>query len=126
MPRRLWLWGPVWAQMALIFAISSLHQPPLPDGMSDHAGHSIGYFILGAVVFRALAGGAWAGVTWMNAAWTVAASTLYGMSDEFHQMFVPGRTAAWDDVAADFRGAVLAVAAIGILRIINKLWRTRT
>jgi VanZ family protein len=48
------------------------------------------------------------------------------MSDEVHQMFVAGRTAAWDDVAADLRGALIGAALVGILYIINKLWPTRT
>ena len=126
MKRWLWLWGPAVAQMALIFAISSLHQAPLPEGMSDHFGHSVGYLMLAVLVFRALAGASWDGVSWRSGAMTVGLSVLYGMSDEFHQMFVPGRTAAWDDVAADFRGAVIGAALVGILYIINKLWPTRT
>ncbi|MBW8868765.1 MAG: VanZ family protein, partial [Acidobacteria bacterium] len=44
----------------------------------------------------------------------------------FHQMFVAGRTAAWDDVAADFRGALIGAALVGILYIINRLWPTKT
>ena len=40
--------------------------------------------------------------------------------------FVPGRTAAWDDIGADVRGALIGVALVLILRIINKLWPTRT
>src|SRR4051812_4719837 len=101
MKGRLWVWGPAVAQMVLIFAISSLHQAPLPEGMSDHAGHSIGYAMLGVLLLRALAGASWSGVTLPRAAATVVLSTFYGMTDEFHQSFVPGRTPAWDDVAAD-------------------------
>ena len=36
---------------------------------------------------------------------------LYGVSDEVHQMFVPGRTAALDDVVADTIGAVVGTGA---------------
>lgn len=126
MKRWLWVWGPAVAQMALIFAISSLHRPPLPEGISDHFGHSVGYLILSVALLRALARASWAGVSWRTGIAAVALSTLYGMSDEFHQMFVAGRTAAWDDVAADFRGAVIGAALVGILYIINRLWPTRT
>ena len=126
MTRRLWVWGPAVAQMALIFAISSLHKAPLPNGMSDHFGHSLGYCILAVLLFRGFAGGSYAGITWRSGALAVAFSVLYGMSDEFHQMFVPGRTAAWDDVAADFVGALIGAALVGILYIINRLWPTRT
>lgn len=126
MKRRFWVWGPAVAQMALIFAISSLHNAPIPDGVSDKFGHSLGYLILAVAMFRGFAGGSYAGISWRSGALAVGASVLYGLSDEFHQMFVPGRTAAWDDVAADFYGALIGAALVGILYIINKLWPTRT
>lgn len=34
---------------------------------------------------------------------------LYGISDEFHQYFIPGRTPSFFDLLADFTGGVLAV-----------------
>lgn len=126
MNSRLWVWGPAVVQMALIFAISSLHRAPLPDGVSDHFGHALGYAMLAMLAFRGFAGGSWRGVSWRAGALAVAFSVLYGMSDEFHQMFVPGRTAAWDDVGADFTGALIGAALVGILYIINRLWPTRT
>lgn len=126
MKQRLWVWGPAIAQMALIFAISSLHKAPLPDGISDHTGHSLGYAILSVLVFRALAGATWRGVSFRSGALAVVLSVLYGMSDEFHQRFVAGRTAAWDDVGADLVGALIGAALVGILYIINRLWPTRT
>lgn len=126
MRRWLWVWGPAVAQMALIFGISSLHKAPIPDGMSDHFGHSVGYLMLSVALFWGFAGASWPGVSWRSGALAVVCSVLYGMSDEFHQMFVAGRTAAWDDVQADFYGAVIGAALVGILYIINKLWPTRT
>src|SRR2546430_358591 len=51
------LWGPVVAYMAVIFYVSSLHQPPLPPGVGDKPAHSFGYLWLGLVLARALAGG---------------------------------------------------------------------
>ena len=40
---------------------------------------------------------------------TVIFALLYGASDEFHQSFVPGRTASAIDIVADVLGAILAV-----------------
>lgn len=126
MRRWWWVWGPAVAQMALIFALSSLHEAPLPPGMTDHFGHSIGYAMLGALLFRALAGARWQGVTIARGVGAVGLSVIYGLSDEWHQSFVPGRSPAWDDVAADFRGALVGAAFVLILHIINKLWSTKT
>lgn len=125
MKRWLWVWGPAVAQMALIFAISSLRDAPLPDNVSDHFGHGLGYAILAVAMFRACAGASWAGVSLRSGALAIGASVLYGLSDELHQMFVPGRSAAWDDVVADLYGALIGAALVGILYIINKLWPTR-
>jgi len=42
---------------------------------------------------------------------------FYGMSDEWHQSFVPGRDADWLDLAADTMGAVIAM---GFISSVNK------
>lgn len=107
---RLFLWGPVVLQMAFIFAASSISDlGTLPVG--DVTGHGIGYALLGALLLRALAGGRFVGVTWGRAVAAVLLATLYGVSDELHQSFVPGRSADRYDVLADCLGAALAVAA---------------
>jgi VanZ family protein len=112
--------------MALIFGISSLSTAPIPNGMTDHSGHIIGYAILGALMVRGLAGASWSGMSVTRGAGAVLLSVLYGLTDEWHQSFVPGRSPAWDDVAADAVGAGLGAAFVLILHIINKLWPTRT
>ena len=40
--------------------------------------------------------------------------TVYGASDEFHQSFVPGRTASFWDLVADSTGVIMAQAVIFI------------
>ena len=126
MPRWVWVWGPAVAQMALIFLLSSLSDAPLPEGMSDHAGHGIGYAMLAAFVLWGLTDGQLARANAARSGIAVLWAAAYGLTDEFHQSFVPGRTAAWDDIGADVRGALIGVALVLILRIINKLWPTRT
>ena len=107
---RLWLWGPVGVQMAVIFAASSVPDlGALPGGAPDWFGHGVGYAILGGLLLRALSGGRRAGVTAAVALAAVACSALYGVSDEWHQSFVPGRSPALGDVVADVAGAALAV-----------------
>jgi VanZ family protein len=111
----LWRWGPAVAQMLVIFAASSipdLHE--LPANVSDHTGHFIGYAILGALVLRALASARWSGVSLGAAALALAVSSGYGVSDEWHQHFVHGRSPAVDDWVADTLGAAAAVALVVI------------
>jgi hypothetical protein len=111
------LWGPVVLQMIVIFIASSIpYLGALPGGMSDKSGHGIGYGILGAVLLRALAGGRLRGVTWGKAAAALLLATLYGVSDEFHQSFVPGRSPDPYDVLADSIGAAAVIAAAGSAR----------
>jgi len=107
-----WLWGPVVLQMAIIFAASSIpNLGPLPGGISDTSGHSIGYALLAGLLLRALAGGWLGGVTWRRACAAIILATVYGALDEFHQSFVPGRYADRHDILADCTGAALGVAA---------------
>lgn len=40
----------------------------------------------------------------------VALALLAGVADETHQLYVPGRDGAWQDVVADGLGALLAVS----------------
>jgi VanZ family protein len=116
---RLWLWGPVWAQMIVIFIASSIPDlQRLPGNISDKTGHSIGYAILALLFVRAFARARWRAVTWRVVLASIVAATLYGGTDEFHQRFVHGRSPDLWDVAADFRGAVVgSVAAYTILRL---------
>lgn len=69
------------------------------DAAWENGGHLLGYALLGAAWWYALRHPlpAWG--------WSV----LYAFSDEWHQSFVPGRTADWRDILVDAFGAALAV-----------------
>lgn len=106
--------------MALIFYVSSLHEAPLPQGVSDKSAHWLGYTGFSVTIVRALAGGLPRRITARTAIVAVAIAVAYGASDEFHQMFVAGRSAELADLAADALGAVAGAAACwawGILSI---------
>ena len=118
-PRTAWLWGPVILYMAVIFFVSSLSDPPLPEGMSDKGAHWLGYVGLAGTIVRALAGGWPRRITLRVAAVAALIATAYGISDEFHQMFVPGRSADVNDLAADAIGAVAGAAACWAWGIIS-------
>jgi VanZ family protein len=105
--------------MALIFWISSLSRAPLPEGLSDKTGHGLGYLGLAVVVLRALTGQSSARVGVKHACVALLIAVGYGVSDEFHQSFVPGRSSDVHDVVADAAGAATGLAvwwAWGIIR----------
>lgn len=99
------LWAPVVAYMAIIFVLSSLSNPPQPPVVTFTQAHSLGYMGLAVVVARALSGGLPPRLRLTTAIATVAICAAYGVSDEFHQSFVPGRSVQVSDVVADTVGA---------------------
>ncbi len=105
--------------MALIFYVSSLHEAPLPPGVSDKSAHWLGYTGFSVTIVRALAGGLPRRISVRTAVVAVLIAVAYGASDEFHQMFVAGRSAELADLAADALGAVAGAAACGVWGIIS-------
>ena len=73
--------------------------------------HFISYFILALTVYFAL------GSKWMNIRGKllcVMICLLYGITDEFHQSFIPGRTPDLMDLVNDVIGAALAMLFVKI------------
>ncbi len=116
----LWRWAPVLAQMGAIFVASSMTAvPDMPAGLNNYTGHAIGYGLLGALAFRAFAGAAWRGLTPAAGLRAVLLSSVYGVTDEFHQSFVPNRTPDVHDWIADTAGALIGVLlVVSLARIV--------
>jgi len=115
------LWGPALLVMALIFYLSSLPDPGgPPGGISDKTAHVLIYGALGASMMRALAGGRAAAMPTILAA--IVLTTLYGVSDEIHQYFVPPRTPDILDVAADAAGACAGAIVVTVLARLRPGW----
>lgn len=83
---------------------------PLPawSGL-DKGLHFLAYALLGVLFFRAFEATLDGHRPGRIAGWSVLAASLYGLSDEIHQAFVPERCAEWLDLAADAIGAVAGV-----------------
>jgi len=105
--------------MAAIFYVSSLHQAPLPSGISDKPAHAFAYMGLAFVIARALAGGLPPRLSIGDVVVGFAIATAYGVSDEIHQYFVAGRSADVHDVYADATGAAIALIACWAWGIIS-------
>lgn len=59
---------------------------------------------------------------WKAVVISIIISFLYACTDEFHQLFVDGRTSQFTDVLIDTFGAILGVAMINVtIRIIGKI-----
>src|SRR3989304_9832899 len=100
-----------WALVALfclvIFFISSIPGSSIPlPGRFDKLYHLVEYGVLGFLVFLAARTGFGLGAA-RAVMIAFAFSLLYGISDEWHQSFVPGRFASLGDVAADGLGGLL-------------------
>jgi VanZ family protein len=98
--------------MAVIFGLSSMSQTPAFVGGVDKYLHAVLYSGLSALLVRALAGGWHRRVTPGRLVAAIVIAAAYGVSDEFHQSFVPMRSVEAMDVVADTVGA--AVAAFGL------------
>ncbi len=104
--------GAPWMWMGFIFWLSA--QPQLP-GVSEYwldvflkkAGHAVLYAVLAGLWWQALR--VWDMEASRAARWAFVISVVYGISDEIHQAFVPGRTPRLLDVAMDALGAWLAM-----------------
>lgn len=109
-------WLPALVYMALIFILSSIptlasYSKHLP--FRDKGAHFLEYAMLGALTTHA------AGRTFPELhrgrvfLFGVMLATLFGVSDELHQAFVPGRRADFGDIIADLLGAIVG----GLVRL---------
>ena len=91
--------------MGLIFYLSS-KSLALPKMLSDTDKiiHAIVYFILAVLLYFSFFK---SGLRKYLLLITVIFTVIYGISDELHQYFVPGRIASIGDVIADSFGAIL-------------------
>ena len=109
-------WGPVIAYAGLIFFFSSRSHPhedlpPLLDLFGDKVLHAVEYAGLGALCCRAFRYGTAGPLAARAALWAVLAASIYGITDEVHQLFVPLRDSSWQDWLADTIGATVGAAA---------------
>ena len=106
--RLLSLWAPVAGCMGLIFYASSLPAKNIPSLFphEDILFHGLVYAILALFFYRALKNS--------NSRFkrrglifcTVLFGLFYGMTDEFHQLFTPGRSCSGFDLIIDTIGSL--------------------
>jgi VanZ family protein len=124
-------WFPVFLWASLIFFFSTdifssantagafepILQQIFPQLTADHIerihavirklGHFTEYFVFGALVWRASHNAAATRIR--RLALSVAITVIYAVSDEWHQSFVPSRTASLVDVLIDSIGGICGI-----------------
>ena len=82
--------------------------------------HASVYFVLSILIFNCLKTFKISG--WKTVIIPIGIAFLYACTDEFHQLFIDGRTSQFTDVLIDTFGAILGVAMINVaIRIIGKI-----
>jgi VanZ family protein len=106
--------------MVVIFAFSTRHgggHLPAVEVVLRKLAHIVEYFVLTTLLVRALHRSA------VTAAipGAMVLALAYAVSDEWHQSFVPGRTATPRDVAIDGIGIALAAIAVSRTRLRERI-----
>jgi VanZ family protein len=120
--RSLFRWALVVLWMAVLFHFSSMSQRPSTPGLhgfrwDDKLQHAGAYAILGALVWWALADMK----ALRRAIVAVLISAAYGIADELHQSFVPGRECSLFDWVTDAAGATIAVLLLLVFLVFRDL-----
>jgi VanZ family protein len=122
-------WIAVVAWIALVFYLSAQSSLPMLSGRFDSlesfAGHFLEYAVLALLLRWALDG---LGVA-RAALWAFVFAVAYGLTDEFHQHFVPGRHMDPVDLLTDAIGAAAALwfaGRVAARRAAGRLEKART
>ncbi|MEZ5275389.1 MAG: VanZ family protein [Opitutaceae bacterium] len=111
------LWSLVWQDGRLLFplmlavgivSLSGTENPAAPGGIPsfDKIAHFCVFGLLATLILRMIPDGS---RTFLAAAAVVALVSVFGLTDEFHQSFTPGRSVEFADWVADTLGALTAV-----------------
>lgn len=101
--RKLQKWLPAFVMMLIIFILSSIPGQTINSyglgAESIHiSGHSLLFFLLCFAFYKAL----------NDVTIAILLTSIYGVLDEFHQMFTPNRSSSFFDIATDFVGSLVA------------------
>jgi VanZ family protein len=108
----LWIWGPLFGYLVLIFYLSSLSQFPWTPRYPDYLEHALEYLGLAILTARALNNGLLQPVPARTFLIAFTLCVAYAISDEIHQMFVPSRFADVRDVLSDAVGTGLGLGLL--------------
>jgi VanZ family protein len=117
MSQVLWYWMPVVLYAGTIFFLSAQSHPEdqLPlfvlRDISDKVLHAVEYGILSLLCYRAFRWAAGPVVARQAVVLAIVTASVYGLTDEVHQAFVPFRESGWQDWLADTIGAMIGATS---------------
>ena len=117
-----WYWLPVVLYAGAIFFWSSQSHPEeqLPSfllkDVSDKVLHAVEYGILAVLCYRAFRWAAGPVVARQAVVLAIVTASVFGLTDEVHQAFVPLRESSWQDWLADTIGATIGATSWRFLR----------
>ena len=115
-------WAPAVLYAGMIFYLSAQSHPEeqlpsfLLENISDKVLHAVEYAVLGGLCYRAFRWGASGQVASHALLFAIVTASLYGMTDEAHQLFVPFRESSWQDWVADIIGAAIGAMSWRFIR----------
>lgn len=107
-------WLPVIIYGVFIFFVSCVPGKDVPSLFlyQDIVFHFLEYAVFALLINRAIKGCCARLARFKRLSWVLALAFTYALFDEFHQSFVPGRTASVFDIAIDAIGSLIG----GLLR----------
>lgn len=115
-------WLPVVLYAGAIFYMSAQSHPEdeLPsllfEEVSDKVLHAVEYGILAVLCYRAFRWAAGLSVARQAIVLAIITASVYGITDEVHQLFVPFRESSWQDWVADTAGATIGALSWKFIR----------
>ena len=117
-----WYWLPAVLYAGMIFYMSAQSHPEeqLPSfvlkDISDKVLHAVEYAGLAVLCYRAFRWTAGPSVARQAFVLAIVTASIYGVTDEVHQFFVPFRESSWLDWLADTAGATVGALSWRFLR----------
>lgn len=107
----------LWALLIFIGSSITVVLPPVAGGMTDQLLHIAEFAVFGFLLARSFKNAQSPIFKREFIILAIIVSLLYGLSDEFHQTFVPNRGFEMLDLLADFIGGILGACIYKIIMI---------
>ena len=117
-----WYWLPAVLYAGMIYYMSSQSHPEeqLPafvlKDISDKVLHAVEYAGLAVLCYRAFRWAAGPSVARQALVLAIVTASIYGVTDEVHQFFVPFRESSWLDWLADTAGAAVGALSWRVIK----------